>query len=554
MINLKVCFNKICKLYSQYCSAKRELAALKVDIAPFMRERDSKVSLNKRILIVSMGWYDAKTESIYAKALEEIGYEAYIVTRWDPFVTRIFDIFGIKNIHFYHNYYKRISSRKIRKEALNILDNHHAQDILKVTKNGVQVGKYATSSFMRITRSSSVDLKDKKMRKIFVKQLILSLRAAAVAESVLDHIAPQLLFVMDRGYTPVGQFFDNCLDRNIPIIQRCGSHKSGSEILKRFSSFAMSSTHHYSLSKESWGYIKDMPWSDSMWREVQNEFYRVYSNGDWFGEVGTQFNKKIYSKQELVSKLKIDSKKKTAVIFAHMFWDATFFWGEDLFKDYYDWFVNLLKIAEQNKNLNWIIKIHPANVVKARRDNYRSEHREIVAIKETLGNLPEHIKLIAPESEINTFSLFDFMDYCLTVRGTIGVEAASFGVPVLTAGTGRYDRLGFTRDFNSKEEYLNCIKYLETVPSAMTEEQLELAQRYAYAVFLLKPIHLDLLEHGYEQDDKATMRFRPLFKTKEEFEKSKFVQNFRNFVSSGKEDFMNLDRIPNNFRTLNSEL
>ena len=56
------------------------------------------------------------------------------------------------------------------------------------------------------------------------------------------------------------------------------------------------------------------------------------------------------------------------------------------------------------------------------------------------------------------------MDYCLTVRGTVGLEAACRGIPVLTGGTGRYDRKGFTIDSATPQQYLERIARLQESP------------------------------------------------------------------------------------------
>jgi hypothetical protein len=82
------------------------------------------------------------------------------------------------------------------------------------------------------------------------------------------------------------------------------------------------------------------------------------------------------------------------------------------------------------------------------------------------------------------------MDYCLTVRGTVGIEAASFGVPVLTAGTGRYDRRGFTIDSDSRDEYLEKLAHLQEIPRLSPAQQ-ELAERFAYGLFVLRPFALE---------------------------------------------------------------
>ena len=45
-----------------------------------------------------------------------------------------------------------------------------------------------------------------------------------------------------------------------------------------------------------------------------------------------------------------------------------FFFGKDIFLDYEEWFKETLKIMIKNKEINWIIKAHPANSVKDYRD------------------------------------------------------------------------------------------------------------------------------------------------------------------------------------------
>jgi hypothetical protein len=529
---------------SIYRQPDEEFRYLKDVVPAFMAEKLTDTPADKRVLYVSMGWYDAKTEAIYLKAIEALGYEPYVLTCYDPYVSDIFRLYGIRRTYFYEDYFKKISLNKLKKEAENYISGFKDKEaILGLKRNGISIGKFAASSFMKMTRGSSFDLSDEHNKILLTEQLTHSLRAEETAEMILSDTQPDLVFVIDRGYTPVGQLFDACMNKSIPVISRNSSHKSGWEIIKRYSSSELSVVHPQSLSKDSWDYVKNMPWDDSKWKELYRELAETYGSGDWFSEVGTQFNKKMYSRENLLLQLQLDTGKKTAVIFPHMFWDATFFWGEDLFNDYYEWFVNVLKVAAENKNLNWIIKIHPANVVKAKRDNYKGEHVELKAVYETLGDLPGHIKVIVPESDINTFSLFEIMDYCLTVRGTIGIESAMMGINTLTAGTGRYDRLGFTHDFNSKEDYLESIRSLEDI-LPMNAEKIELARRFAFGIFKLRPIELDLLEYGFSQDEKGSIRFKPLFKNREEFESSSFIKGLRNFVSSGSEDFLNPSYLP----------
>jgi hypothetical protein len=74
----------------------------------------------------------------------------------------------------------------------------------------------------------------------------------------------------------------------------------------------------------------------------------------------------------------------------------------------------------------------------------------------------------------------------VTVRGTSGLEMAALGKTVITAGTGRYEGNGFTVDPVDRFSYLNILARLPDAPSP-NPEQIQLAKRYAFAIFVLKP-------------------------------------------------------------------
>ena len=74
-------------------------------------------------------------------------------------------------------------------------------------------------------------------------------------------------------------------------------------------------------------------------------------------------------------------------------------------------------------------------------------------------------------TDISTLSLYEIADYCLTVRGTTGIEGACFGCNVLTAGTGRYDGKGFTIDSKSPSEYLKKIENIHQISVMSTEKK-----------------------------------------------------------------------------------
>ncbi len=173
------------------------------------------------------------------------------------------------------------------------------------------------------------------------------------------------------------------------------------------------------------------------------------------------------------------------MIFSHVLWDANMFFGRDLFADQEEWFVESVRAACANDAVNWIVKLHPANVWKRRRDHVSGELDEHVAVREHIGELPPHVKLLDPDTDISTWSLFDVTDYGVTIRGSIGFELPCFGKPALTAGTGFYSGRGFTVDSETADEYLGRLARVHELdpPSA---ESVELAKQHAYALFKLR--------------------------------------------------------------------
>jgi hypothetical protein len=403
---------------------------------------------------------------------------------------------------------------------------------------GLSVGKFAFSTLLRQTRLSRVDLADAWQKTAARATLAESLDAADVAMQILKEVNPDLVCFVDRGYTPDGQLFEAALNHGSDAITLNAAHRSGLIMLKRYSADTGNRDRHpASLSEESWSQIQAMPWSKNHWRSLYDELAGCYRSGAWFDEVGTQFDKVTMEPEALRRELGFEPGRKIAVIFAHMFWDATLFYGQDLFDDYEDWFCESLKAAAANDRLDWVIKIHPANLVKDSRDGFQGEHSEIRAIRETLGELPPHIRLLAADSPISTFSLFEAIDYCVTVRGTVGLEASCFGVPVLTAGTGRYDRLGFTIDHDSREDFLESLARLEEVPPP-TEAETELARRYAYGVIMARPLPLRSTEFVYDHDASASLSAKLVLDPSGDIAAAPDVAAIAAWIEGGAEDVL----------------
>lgn len=493
---------------------------------------------NKRALVVSGPHTSVGIDLFFIKALELAGFEPVTLVLEPKQHGEYYRLAGVKQIYFLSDF---TQSLNFSSEAKTLVESARSvRELLTFEFAGANVGKIAISTTLRELRRGSLDLQSEEVCERLTKQIAASMAYATASKTILRQIRPDCTLFPDVVYTRRAELFDNCVGSGIPAIRWHPAHKSNALIFKRYTR-ANKSQHPISLSSESWQLIRQMSWSESYRADLQQELFRSYATGDWYSESGTQFNKVLLSAGQIQRQLGLDPGKKTAVIFPHILWDAPLTWGENLFDNYEEWLIETVQAACSNDKLNWIIKIHPANVGKQMKEGVEWEPAEVAALREHFSKLPPHIFLIPAESEINTFSLFESIDYCLTIRGTIGIEAASFGIPVFTAGTGRYDHLGFTIDSESREEYLTRIGHIQDIPR-LSPAQRELAERFAYGIFLLRPLPLRSVTLEYHQDHGSANNFtktRLNIKAGEEWSKAADLQAFARWLTDSSDaDFL----------------
>lgn len=527
---------------------RRQHRALLEELAQF-RVRSGDILVEdlgngSRGTAIVLGWSQFEhvmAESVIRKAFELADFHVHVITEPTPANRAVYGAMGVTGLEPFSRY----CPSPDRRRAGAILDGVRSfAELIDLKWGGVAVGKYVSSTLMRQTRKGSLDLGDPSLRERVVDGLAASMAFVEGAEQMVLRLAPTAQVLLDRGYSPYGEIFDICVNRGIPVYTWNAAHRDNTLMLKRYHT-GNRDAHPSSLSPESWARLLDASWGERERELLNRELAESYNNGEWYGEVGTQFGKRVCSKEEIAARLGLDSGKKTAVVFAHIFWDATFFWGEDLFRDYEDWFVETVRAACDNDRLNWLIKVHPANLVKDIRDGISGEPSEVLALRDRIGPLPAHVHVIPAETDITTLSLFEVTDYCLTVRGTVGMEAALLGKNVITAGTGRYDRHGFTTDFDSREDYLARLATLEELgpPTSLMQER---AERYSYGVFMCRPVRLKCLNFEFSKDAAATLVTGWTVRSVAELRKAPELVAIADWLRSSNEDFLVCPDMPSN--------
>lgn len=453
-------------------------------LAPFMQGAEG-ANPDRQVLIISRSNipYLIKAHALMAKALQLRGYWPVIVTSSNNHLaSKYFKLFGIEDIVYWDVYAQQHQPRQSDVDGVvrSFLESRPSiQEIKQWNLRGVYAAKHALSTAIRTALRGQFDLDNPEQLRSFESHLKQAVASMLVAERLYDSRPIVKAIVRDAGYTPNGALYEVGLRRGVDCVRAEMGQLRGSWLMKRYTPETIGRAL-FSLSEDTWERLRHNPLTAEQETELEGNYADRYDPTSQKDMYKYQVGKQQMSADTVRERLGLDPRKQTAVIFSHITWDASFFDGEDLYDDYEHWLVATVRAACRNPSLNWVVKLHPANVFKLKREGSITENQEteMLALRQ-LGPLPDHVRILHADTDINTWSLFPLIDYGVTVRGTIGMELPMYGVPVLTAGTGRYDGFGFTIDSQSQEEYEERLRHLHEVPR-LDALQMELAHRHCY--------------------------------------------------------------------------
>ncbi len=429
----------------------------------------------------------AKVEALFAAGLAQRTYRPVVLLpERSALIERAFSACGaVEFIYLNERLTPEILAEAGVEAGRVLADAPDLEALANLEINGFRTGRNVQSRVVRKFRVGRLDAGSPEQMDELRYVLAESLAVSRVASRLLDDLKPDLVVFLEKGYTPAGEVYDACLLKGVDTIQWLGAPQSDHLLFKRYS-LATRADHPFALGADTWDRLRSAPWSPAQDQLVVDRIASHYQNGAWYNRQQLQTGKRIMPPEEVRSKLGVRPDRKVAVIFAHILYDATFFYGESLYPDYEQWLIETVRGAIANPELDWVVKVHPVNVWRSRMDGVPMEQIEAQVLRREFGELPAHVSLMPANTEINTYSLFDAIDFGLTVRGTIGMELPCFGVPVVTAGTGRYSGHGFTIDPESREAYQEILSRLhEQAP--LSDEQRRLARQYAFGAFFLRP-------------------------------------------------------------------
>lgn len=348
----------------------------------------------------------------------------------------IYRSFGVRNFIYVRHDKKHTS--KVDKICSSIFsDLKTKRDIEKITINDILVGDLIYDSYLRDFRLPTIDLHNKD----FLKHLRSAIETFVYWESYFQKHKVCAVLVSHSVY--IGAILARLsIQRDIPVyethIQFCYYLNKDHPLPYKEHLFFPEEFAKLSKSTQEAGL-----------KEAKARLKKRFSGEkdiDMVWVSSSAYGKDLYKDTRIIR----ESDRPKVLIFAHCFFDAPHFWGENIFPDFYEWLTFLGKISEKT-NYDWYLKTHPDELPGS-----------VKVVDDLLQRYPK-ITLI-PSNSSHHQVISEGVNAVLTIYGTVGFEYAALGIPVVNCSNNNpHIRYDFNLHPKNVEEYTKVIMNLDSV-------------------------------------------------------------------------------------------
>lgn len=317
---------------------------------------------------------------------------------------------------------------------------------------------------LKLQRGASVQIDHPQLREVFIDYLV-SLEAA---NDVLDKHQPQLLISSHAlGLHACLPWL--AIQRGIPTIIPFGD--AG---IARFWRPRNRREFYDFFDRVSWQQYQALP--HALQREAQQvgqAFLQKRFKGNT-SNLGANYSYKnrdtCFDRQAVCRQFGWNPNQPLLAVYTSNWFDYPHAIGMDGFRDYYDWTLQTVRIAQEQPDIQWIFKAHPLH-----------EWYGGATLKEIIGRLDApHVRVTHTPWE--GLSMMQGVDGIITYHGTIGVEAPAIGTPVLTAHKGWYGDWQFVTAAQGQKSYIEKLHTRWWEQSAEQQEERK-KRAHAFACF-----------------------------------------------------------------------
>ena len=376
-------------------------------------------------------------------------------------------------------------STNTRKALQDVADSEPLENIQSYTSMGINVWRDALMSFIRYMQGELIEIDDlsNEQKLVYRKYFYACLVNTHIADQALRKIKPISLFGPHGYHVDYGPAYRLAVKKGI----RSVFWQSG--LFDYFHIFTALHNENeivpYSIKKEKWDELGKSSMSTEESDRLDDFFDRRYFKGY---ARDLDISSKFKGIDSLRNELNIHNEKPIICVFTHLNWEITIATNQPYYNSNV-WLIETIKKIVSINNVNWLIKIHPV------------ESRGICSlstgeiIERNFPYLPNHVKVLPADLDINPYEFFQLIDCGITLSGTIAMELPMLGKPVIVLGTVHYRKKGFTIEIDSKEKYFSLLKCMDGIPP-LKEGQVRLARRYAYLYFIQRQIPINIIDRS----------------------------------------------------------
>jgi hypothetical protein len=368
-------------------------------------------------------------------------------------------------------------SKGVIKKARQTLDRLPYDKYEDFSYEGIGLGKIAKFSTLRYLIQGSLDNSEgtRTLYKQFIYKGIIMVEAS---KSVLKEISADLVISSHGIYVNWGIFFEYARKLGLPVyIYSKGDISNTLLFHSNCSSFNIENiwamTKHLSLGKCE---------NDRLFEYLDS---RKTHKNDYF-----RLNLTLQEDKEKIKKeFGLEGNRKIVLLFPSTLWDCVGTSQDRAFSCAVEWIMETVNYFIKKPQYYLVIRCHPYEVY----GYIESRQKVTTLIRDTFENLPENIIIIEPNSSISSYALLGMADIILTYVSSMGLEASVRGFPVIFAGKFFHTDKGYSYDAKTKREYFDFLDNLDKVDRRLSEEQIELAKRYAFTLYFRCNIPADVL-------------------------------------------------------------
>lgn len=370
-------------------------------------------------------------------------------------------------------------SQTARREFRQLADSLPMEQIYEHVYLGANVGQLAWSSLNRHMKGHLVEISglSEAQEGIYRAYFYAALVNVHAANEALEAHSPVSVFTSHGIYIDYAPAMSIAYQRGVPAVSWSSAYADGH--------------HYFTVPKGANQLLLQGVSRSELWEQraatpltaAEEERLEAFLHHRYFRSGARDINviSRPEDRETLSKNIGLRPGKRVFCVFTHVNWDACFDMSSMIYPNANVWTIETIKRLMKNTEVDWIIRIHPGELT----DGSVLSTGDI--IKAEFPKLPDHIKVLWADSDINSYGLYQLIDGGITIFGTAGVELAAMGKPMIVAGQAHYGNKGFTIDAGSTAEYCATLDRATSI-TPLSIEQTALARRYACWYFVQRQI------------------------------------------------------------------